>query len=277
MPPNRCYDVIITQHRRSTENKEHVFPRPAEPYNVLMELEGKVALVTGAGRRLGRAIALALARAGADLAVHYNRSEQAAEQSAGEIRRLGRRAELLAADLADPRQIADMFAAVGEAFGRLDVLVNNAAVYERTPIETLTAEQWDAHFAVNARAPALCIRHALPLMLDGAAVVNIADSGAEKGWGGFAAYCASKAAIESLTRSTARALAARNIRVNAVAPGVAEWQQHISDKVKQKVLAQIPMKRAGTCGDVAEAVLFLIRSGYVTAQTLRVDGGWHMG
>ncbi|MCK4602993.1 MAG: SDR family oxidoreductase [Phycisphaerae bacterium] len=241
-----------------------------------MELNGKTALVTGAGRRLGRAAALALARAGADVAVHYGRSAEQAAAVAEEIRAIGRRAEVFRADLAEPRQIAEMFKALPKKFPRLDVLVNNAGVYDPTPIETLTPGQWDAEFAVNARAPALCIKEAIPLMADGGVIVNITDIAAEKAWAGYPAYCASKAALLALTKSTAKALAPK-IRVNAVAPGVIAWREETTDKQKEHVLAQIPLRRPGSPEDVAAAVLFLIRADYITAQNLRVDGGWYMG
>jgi pteridine reductase len=246
-------------------------------YNPYVDLTGKNALVTGGARRVGRAIALALAREGADLAIHYHQSEGEARATAEEIRGLGRRCELLRADLADASQIEAMFAALRARFGRLDILVNSAAVYHRTPIEELTAEQWDAELAINARAPALCIRHAVPLMGAGGAIVNIADIAADKGFAGYPAYCASKGALLALTKSAARALAARNIRVNAVSPGVAVWQEGASDEQKAKVLAQIPMKRPGTPEDIAAAVVFLAKHDYITGQNLRVDGGWHLG
>ena len=241
-----------------------------------MELAGKVALVTGAARRVGRAIALATARAGADVAVHYNRSGAQAQAAVEEIQAVGVAAEAIRADLADPAEIESMFSGIRERFGRLDVLVNSAAVFDRTPIESLTAEQWDAEMAVNARAAALCIRWAVPLMADGGTIVNIADVAAEKGWAGFPAYCASKAALLALTRSAAMALAGRNIRVNAVAPGVVQWQEGATEGEKQDVLSRVPLRRAGSADDVAAAVVFLARHDYMTGQNLRVDGGWNM-
>ena len=241
-----------------------------------MLLEGRIALVTGAAKRVGGAIALSLAQAGADLAIHYRSSEAEATETADAIRALGRRAELFQADLADPPQIESLFAAIGEAYGRLDVLINSAAVYHRTPLESLTAEQWDLEMAVNARAPALCIRHAMPLFVDGGAIVNITDIAAEKGWAGYPAYGPSKAALQSLTKTAAKALAKRNIRVNAVAPGAILWQGE-SEALQQRVIDQIPLKRPGSPADIAAAVTFLATSDYITAQTLRVDGGWHMG
>lgn len=242
-----------------------------------MDISGKIALVTGGGIRLGRAIVLELARRGADIALHFGRSAEAAEQTACEVRRIGRRVEVFQADLAQADAIASMFERIAAAFGHLNVLVNNAAVYHRTPIETLTAEQYDAAQAVNARAAALCIRHAQELMTDGGSIVNITDIAAEKAWGGYPAYCASKAALTSLTKSCAKALAGRNIRVNAVAPGAILWDAAADEAARQKVLAQVPMKRTGTGADIASAVAFLAEQDYITAQTLRVDGGWHMG
>jgi len=242
-----------------------------------MQLHGKIAAVTGSAHRLGRAISLALAREGADLAIHYFHSTEQAEALAGEIRALGRKAATFRADLAAPEQIEAMFAAVQQTFGRVDVLVNNAAVYDATAIETLTAEQWDAQLAVNARAAALCIRHAAAMMPDGGAIINIADSSAEKGRAKFPAYCASKAALLALTKSCALALAGRNIRVNAVSPGVAMWEEETGKPVKQRVLSRVPLHKPGGAESIAQAALFLIADDYITAQNLRVDGGWHMG
>jgi NAD(P)-dependent dehydrogenase (short-subunit alcohol dehydrogenase family) len=242
-----------------------------------MDLTGKVALVTGAAHRLGRAIALTLSRAGADITLHYGRSEDAAKGTASEIDALGRRVELLQCDLRDPDAIETMFARVRDRFGKLDVLVNSAGVYYPTPIDELSADQWDSIHAVNARAPALCIRHATPLMSEGGAIVNISDVAATKGWGGYPAYCASKAALEGLTRSAAKALAPRNIRVNAVAPGIAMWSEQDSEESRKAVLAQVPMKRPGTPDDIANAVRFLATADYITGQVLRVDGAWHTG
>lgn len=240
-----------------------------------MELQGKIALVTGASRRIGREIALALAQAGADLALHYFHSADQARQLADEIRALGHRAETFQADLADPRQIAGLLAAVGKAFGRLDILVNNAALCLPTPIAALTAEQWDSQLAVNARAAALCIRHALPLMTAGSTIVNIADASAPAGRADYVAYCASKAALLAVTTSSALSLAPKGIRVNAVSPGIALWQDGDGDELKAQMLRRIPLGRIGGADSVVQAVLFLLRNDYVTGQDLRADGGWH--
>jgi pteridine reductase len=237
-----------------------------------MKLEGTTALVTGAARRIGRSVAIALARAGADVAVHYHSSANQAALVVDEIRAIGRRAEAIRADLADPAEIDALFDGLSRRMGPLGLLVNNAAVYERTPIEKLSAEQWDRILAVNARAPALCISRAAAMMERGA-IVNIADVSADSPRAKFPAYSASKAALLALTRSAAKALAPR-ITVNAVCPGAILWAEGASEEEKRKVLAMVPMARQGTPEDVAAAVVFLAGQDYVTGQALRVDGGW---
>ncbi len=241
-----------------------------------MDINGKIALVTGAAKRLGRQIASQLASAGATIALHYHRSKDEAAQTAADIIETGSSVELFQADLADSAQLADMFARIREKFGRIDILVNNASIYTKTPINTLTAEQWDLQHAINSRAPALCIRHAIEIMPDGGAIVNIADASADSPWAAYPAYCASKAGLIALTMSCAKSLATRQIRVNAVSPGVILWSDETPANVRQQVLAQIPMKHTGSPQDVASAVVFLSESDYITGQVLRVDGGWNM-
>ncbi|MCP4375529.1 MAG: SDR family oxidoreductase [bacterium] len=245
-----------------------------------MDLNGKIALVTGAAKRVGRCIALSLARSGANVIVHYNRSETDARDTAGMIEKLGRSATLVCADLEQPDQIEAMFSRITELFPDsskpLDVLVNNASVYHQEPIATLTAEAWDRELDVNARGAALCIRHAIALMTPGATIVNITDVSAEDPRANLPAYCASKAALLAVTKSAAKALAP-DIRVNAVAPGAILWEEGITEDQTQRILAQIPMKRTGCPEDIASAVIFLCQNEYITAQSLRVDGGWYLG
>ena len=232
--------------------------------------------MTGAARRIGRAIAVALGRAGANVAVHYNRSAAEAAAVVEEIRALGVAAEALQADLAATDQIEAMFAAAAERFGRLDVLVNNASVFYPTPLEDLTAGQWDELMAVNAKAPTFCIQAAARRMRaggEGGAIVNITDIAARRPWKAFCAYCAAKAALEAVTVSAARALAADGIRVNAVAPGVIEPPEGAPPERLARRIRQVPLGRKGSPEDVAAAVLFLIENDYVTGQTLNVDGG----
>jgi len=242
-----------------------------------MDLFGKIALVTGGARRVGAAISSALAQAGVDLLIHYNQSAQPVQKLADEIRRLGRKVQIFQADLASPEQIESLFDAVGKTVKKLDILVNNAAVYDRTPLDELSAAQWDRQMAVNARAPALCISRALPLISDGGAIINITDTSAEKPRSDYHAYCASKAALLALTRSSAKALAGRGIRVNAVAPGVVLWDDSADPRQNEAILRQVPLARPASPQDVAQAVVFLAGSDYITGQCLRVDGGWCMG
>ena len=250
--------------------------RPAEAGEGLTvnDLTGKVAMVTGAGVRVGRGIAIGLAAAGADVVVHYLRSEGPANDLADELRRLGRRVELLRADLMHEDQIREMFEQVRLRLGRLDLLVNSASAYDPTPLEELDAAAWDRDMAVNVRAPALCIRYALPLMREGSSIINITDITALRGRAQFGAYCASKAALLSLTRTAAKAFAPRGIRVNAVAPGVAMWPEGTSQERKDNILSQVPLHRPGDPQDIAQAVVFLAKADYITGQELNVDGGW---
>ena len=239
-----------------------------------MDIRGKFALVTGAAKRLGRQIAFELASAGAQVALHYCNSAAAARQTANTIIENGGHAKLFQADLANPDRLTDMFIRIKQEFGGLDILVNNASIYTKTPIDTLTSDQWDRLNALNSRAPALCIRHAIEMMPNGGAIVNIADSSSDSPWPGYPAYCASKAAMVALTRSCAKSLATRGIRVNAVSPGVILWSDDIPQEARQQVLTQIPMKRTGCPQDIASAVTFLCENNYITGQVLRVDGGW---
>jgi len=277
----RCYPTFCLLQNTSgggdfpAEGSGRIGVKLRKVLQASMDLEGKLALVTGAARRIGRAIALGLARAGADIALHYRRSLDDARRTAGEISSLGRRVELFEADLARPEQIDKLFGDIDKAFGRLNVLVNNASICQQTPLDSLTARQWDRQFAVNARAPALCIGKAAPLMPAGSAIINIVDISAEKPWARCPAYCASKAALLALTRSAARALAPK-IRVNAVSPGAILWSEDMTDRGKEAVLAHVPMGRAGCPEDIAAAVVFLARADYVTGQNLRVDGGRSM-
>ena len=243
-----------------------------------MNLCEKVVLITGASRRVGLAIAGGFAAAGARIALHYHRSADQAAAAADALRSAGAKVTLFQADLTSEPQIAAMFEAIAGQFAHLDVLVNNAGVFYRTPLESITVEQWDFAQAVNARGAAICIRCAIPLMRPGGgAIVNITDISAEKSWASYSAYCASKAALQSLTKSAAKSLAGDNIRVNAVAPGLIGEDQGLSQWQLQSVLEQIPMRRAGRVEDVAAAVVFLAQQDYITGQTLRVDGGWHTG
>lgn len=233
------------------------------------------ALVTGGAVRVGRAIALGLARAGYDVLVHYHASADAAEETADALRGAGARAETARADLTRPEEISHPFEAADEAFGGLDLLVNNAAIFPRVDPLEATAEDWDRVFALNARAAFLCSQEAGRRMERGA-IVNIVDTGASQAWPAYVPYVASKAALASITRGLAAAFAPR-IRVNGVAPGPVLLPEGDDDEADREVAGRrTALGRVGSPEDVAEAVVYLARADYVTGEILRVDGGQHL-
>jgi pteridine reductase len=238
------------------------------------ELAGHVALVTGGAQRVGLEIARALADAGADVAIGYRRSATAARAAERELRARGVRAIALRADLARPAEARALVAAAARRLGRLDILVNNAAVFLRTPVATTTPAQFDRLIAVNLRAPFFCSQAAARVMgRRGGRIVNIADVGAVRAWPGYVPYGASKAGVVMLTRGLAAALAPR-IQVNAVAPGVVLLPEGFPLESGRRLARRVPMGRHGTPADVAQAVRFFATcSPYVTGQVLFVDGG----
>ena len=243
-----------------------------------MDLSGQVALVTGSAHRLGRSIGQALAAAGADIAVHYHSSAEAANVAVHEFRDLGVRAEAFKADLRDPDQIGTLFAALVEQFGKLDVLVNSAALFQRKPALEITLDDWNSVINLNLRAAFLCSQRAAELMLraGGGAIVNIADAGAFQPWPGYAHHCISKAGLLMMTRVLARALAPE-IRVNAIAPGPVLPPEELDADERGKLAEMTALKKLGTPEDVARTVLFLLESDYITGETIVVDGGKLLG
>lgn len=245
-------------------------------------LDGRLALVTGAGRRVGRGIAVALAGAGADVLVHYLDSEDGAQETARAIRNLGRSAHTYQADLADPGGIDALFGAIGRDHGKLDVLVNSAASFESAPFEEISSGDWDEVMALNLRAPFLCTRHAAPMLRNAAdgrpgAVVNIADLSGVVPWRGFAHHSTSKAGLIHLTLAAAKELGPR-IRVNAVVPGPI-LPPPGEDPESEEWLRRgdrLPLRRTGDPADVGTAVVFLAANDFVTGETLIVDGGEHL-
>lgn len=245
-----------------------------------MDLGDRVALVTGAARRVGRVIAMALAGQGAHTVVHYGGSSAEAEQTAAAIRALGVEALTIQADLADPAQIEALFAAIRDRFGRLDVLINSAASFERAPFDAITAADWDRVLAVNLRAPFLCTQAAARLMrvadrsADSALIVNIADLSGVHPWLDFAHHGVSKAGVLHLTRIAARELAPA-IRVNAVVPGAILPPPGVEpgSQAWREISERVPLKRPGDPARLAETVLYLAASDFVTGAVIPVDGG----
>ncbi|MFL5563399.1 MAG: SDR family oxidoreductase [Gemmatimonadaceae bacterium] len=241
-----------------------------------MELGGRVALVTGGGRRVGRALAEALGRAGMRLAVHYNASATGADDAVKAIRAAGGDAEVFHADLADAGSIAPLVEAVRGRFGGLDVLVNSAAVMERTPLGSVTAEQWDAMFALNLRAPFLLSQAAAPLLGERrGAIVNMADLAAFESWPAYVPHGISKAGIVQMTRALARVLAPA-VRVNAIAPGAVLLPDDWDDASGEHLEQTTPLRRLGSPDDVVGAMMYLLAADYVTGETIIVDGGRHV-
>lgn len=237
----------------------------------------RVALVTGGAVRLGRAIALGLARAGFDLLVHYHGSEDAAEETAAAIGALGRRCLTVQADLSRPDGARALFDAHGASFPRLDLVVNSAASFDARSLLDTDAEAWDRVMALNVRAPHLVVREAAPLLAEaGGSVVNVVDLSAFQAWTTYAAHSVSKAALAHLTRVQARALAPR-VRVNAVAPGAVLPPDDTPAAELERLAARTPLGTLGEPGDVVEAVLYLAGAAFVTGQVLAVDGGRLLG
>jgi len=248
--------------------------RPQGPRQV-KELAGKTALVTGGAVRVGRAIALELARAGADVAVGYHRSAAAARATARDIKALGVRAVALRADVGRPAEARRLVAEAARRLGRLDVLVNNAAVFFRTPLATTTPAQFDRLMAVNLRGAFFCSQAAARVMRrqGRGRIINIADVGAARAWPGYIPYGISKAGVVMLTKGLAAALAPR-IQVNAVGPGMVLLPEGFPRESGKRLAARIPMRRSGAPEDVAAAVRFFATCpAYITGQILFVDGG----
>jgi NAD(P)-dependent dehydrogenase (short-subunit alcohol dehydrogenase family) len=237
-------------------------------------LRGRIAVVTGGGKGLGRALVKALADEGADVAFSYRESRRGAEEAADTLRDMGRRVHVGPADARMPGEMAGFVDEAAEALGGLDFLVNNVGVFRRIPLEDLSEEVLDEAFDVNVKAAVMASRAAAPHMRrrGGGAIVNVASLGGLRPWKSYLPYCASKAALVMATSCLALALAP-DIRVNAVAPGVLE-PPGASEEVRRRV----PLGRFGRAAEAVEAVLFLLAgAGYTTGDVLRLDGGRALG
>lgn len=238
-------------------------------------LNGQVALVTGAGRRIGREIALTLGRSGASVIVNYNRSRPEALATVRDIKAYGVDSLALQADVARPVQVRRMFCAVQERFGRLDLLVNNAGIFFRERWDRLTEKQWDQILNVNLKGPFFCAQEAARLMQHqrSGQIINISSLGGLQAWPDSMHYCSSKSGLIMLTRCLAKALAPR-IRVNSIAPGMILFPGEQRSRVMESVIRSTPLRRAGGAKDIAQMVLHVAcDSDFITGQIFPVDGG----
>jgi pteridine reductase len=240
-----------------------------------MELAERVALVTGAGRRVGQAIAIELGRRGMHVAVHYHGSREGADGTVAAVSAHGARAAAIPADLMRPESAPELVRRTIETFGAIDVLVNSAAIMLRTPLDEVTPATWDEIFALNLRAPFFLAREAAARMPPGSAIVNIADLAAFEAWPAYVPHGISKAGVVHLTKSLARVLAPK-VRVNAVAPGVVLLPEGCDESSAERLRSTTPLQRHGEPGDVARAVAYLLEADFVTGEVLLVDGGRHV-
>lgn len=252
------------------------------PEQVRKPLLGKTALITGAARRLGRASAIALAQAGADVAITFLNSGKEARETVVDLSACGVRAFALRCDVAEEASVRAMMKEAGRELGRIDILVNNAANYETAEFEKLTVKQWDAIFASNTRGPFLVSREALKWMRRSRAknagpleakIINMGSLGGLRPWATHAHYCSSKAALHMLTKVMAKALAPE-IAVNAIAPGMIDLGEKSAAPFMRRMAKQTPMQRNGRADEISAAVLFFATAPqFVTGQILAVDGG----
>ncbi len=236
-------------------------------------LAGKVALVTGAAKRIGRGVALRLASEGADVIVNYRSSRMEADEAVAQISATGRRAMAFQADVAKRADVAAMFAAIEREFGRLDILVNNAGMFFPGKFDELTEEQWDTILDSNLKSQFLCSQTAAPMLRRSGQgrIINFASLGGLLAWPAYTHYCVSKAGVIMLTRCLARALAPE-ITVNAVAPGTISFPGD-APEIAEDFIRRTPLRRTGGPEDIDDAVIFLAQSPFITGQVIIVDGG----
>ena len=230
-----------------------------------------LALVTGAANRLGKVFALTLARQGFDIILHYHQSKHDALKTRAEIESLGREVTLAQADLTNPDHIQSLISSLDS----LHLLVSSAAFMPSGNVGSLTLEDWDTTLDLNLRAPFILARECAKKMTAGGLIVNITDVGAQKAWSRYPSYTVSKAALESLTRILARALAPK-IRVNAIAPGLVLQSEVVSAEEWQRLIDRIPLKRPARLEEIASALEFLLKNEYITGQSIVVDGGYSL-
>lgn len=239
-----------------------------------MRLEGAAALVTGAGTRIGQAIAIGLAESGCDVAVHYHGSQQGADETARAVQKTGRRAEILQADLTDAQAARGLADRAAHALKRLDIVVNSAAIMIRQPVETVTPESWDETLNLNLRAAFFVSQGAIAhLRRTKGKIVNVADLAGLEPWPSYVPHSVSKAGVVMLTKALARALAP-DVAVNAIAPGAVLLPDDWDAQSRGHIKATTPLDRIGSPADVVAAMRFLLAgTDFVTGTILVIDGG----
>jgi NAD(P)-dependent dehydrogenase (short-subunit alcohol dehydrogenase family) len=236
-----------------------------------MDINGKVALVTGAAKRVGKEIAQGLAERGAQLAIHYRSSMEEAREVAGA------KGAVFQADFADIQSVGTMFAEIEKKLGGLDILVNSASVFDASTADEATPEHWDSQMDVNAKAPFFIAQQAARLMRrrGSGKIINIVDVAGEVIWPSYLPYSVSKAALIAVTRGLAKTYAPE-IQVNGIAPGPVLFPDHYSEEKKRIAIERTLLKRAGSPKDIVNAVVFLIENDYITGDIIHVDGGRHI-
>jgi pteridine reductase len=244
---------------------------------LLMNIDGKVALITGSAKRLGRAIAIELARRGARVAIHYRTEPREAEQTLQLVRNAGSDGAVFRAELTDNNDIEKMFQDIAKTFSGVDILINSASVFSPGSADKTTPELWDSQMDSNAKAPFFVAQHAASFMhaRGRGKIVNIADVAGEVIWPGYFSYSVSKAALIAVSRGLAKSYAPQ-IQVNAIAPGPVLFPDYYTEEQKRSAIERTLLKRAGSPDDIVNAVVFLIENDYITGEMIHVDGGRHL-
>lgn len=240
-----------------------------------MKIQGKVALVTGGAIRVGKTIALALADQGAHIAISYNTSKKEALTTLREIESFGVKAKAICADVSKSKDVKRLIQKVLKEFGTIDILVNNAAIFYKTPFEEIREQDWDRHIDINLKGTFLCAHQAGLVMLKKkrGKIINIADWAGMRPYKNYIPYCVSKAGVICLTQALAKTLAP-HIQVNAIAPGPILLPKNFSKQEKRRIIEGTPLRKIGSPEDIARTVLFLIEgSDFITGATYLVDGG----
>jgi len=242
-----------------------------------MDIEGEVALVTGGAKRVGRSIALALAERGAELVLQYRGSDREAQEVLALLKRAGGKPVAVQGDVSVAADVDRIVETAMQAFGRIEILVNNAAIFYRTPFEELTEADWDRFLDVNLKGPFLLCRKIGAIMLrqGQGKIVNLTDIAGQKVWAEYLPYSVSKAGVIALTAGLAKALAP-HVQVNAIAPGTVLLPDGTSPEERGRAVRRVPLDRLGSPEDIARAVVYLVESDFITGEVLRIDGGQHL-